>query len=415
MDQSFADFGPMVAAVVALTLVVTVGWVYLAPLVDPVISKNPLHGDAARYHELALNLLAGRGFSTESGPTSFQAPGYPAFLAVVYLFFEPQLTFARLTQALLHSVTVLLVVASARMVLRETRSAVLASLIFGLNPLLIYTAGWVYSETLFIFVVAAALYTAAKITADGSELKPALYFGLGFLEGIAALIKSSFLPVIPLSFLWGYWILPARARRLRLLMAALVIAGALFPITPWTVRNYLVHSQLVVISTNSGSNLNGGNNPLADGGFTPGYPYVVPGYSETASDLLLTKAALDYICSEPGAFLARMPQKLYKLLAVTEFGTSGQFPSRLSLAANAVYLVFLCLCIRGVILSRRRQRHLLYGYLLVIVTIGTSLVFFGATRFQLPLAPVFAMLAAVGLTNWSWPTAGLFRVKTDVI
>lgn len=56
--------GLAVIPVVAATLVVTVAWVYLAPWLDPVVSRNPLHGDAAGYHELALSLLAGHGYST---------------------------------------------------------------------------------------------------------------------------------------------------------------------------------------------------------------------------------------------------------------------------------------------------------------------------------------------------------------
>lgn len=213
------------------------------------------------------------------------------------------------------------------------------------------------------------------------------------------LVKSSFLPMIPLSLIWAYLILPDRARGMRLAMMALVAVGTVLPITPWTARNYMVHHQLVTVSTNTGSNLNGGNNPLADGGFTPGYPYIIPGYSETESDRLLTKAAIDYIRAEPGAFLALIPKILIKLFAVSEFGTSGQFPSRFALLANVFHLLFLLLCIISAVLTRRRIRLFLHGYLLVITKILTSVVFFGATRFQLPLAPVLAILASVGLAH----------------
>src|SRR5262245_18474410 len=62
--------------------------------------------DALEYHNLALNMLAGKGYTLDGAQIVNRAPAYPVFLALVYAVFGQQPAVARIVQALLISLVV---------------------------------------------------------------------------------------------------------------------------------------------------------------------------------------------------------------------------------------------------------------------------------------------------------------------
>ena len=64
---------------------------------------RPLGGDEPAYHALAVHLLKGEGFVTESGqPTAFRTPGLPLFLCALYSVVGEDDTRARIVLAALN-------------------------------------------------------------------------------------------------------------------------------------------------------------------------------------------------------------------------------------------------------------------------------------------------------------------------
>lgn len=59
--------------------------------------------DALDFHTIALNLVAGNGFTLDGLPTASRAPGYPFFLAAVYSLTQNSLFAVQLAQAFLET------------------------------------------------------------------------------------------------------------------------------------------------------------------------------------------------------------------------------------------------------------------------------------------------------------------------
>ena len=78
---------------------------------------------------------------------------------------------------------------------------------------------------------------------------------------------------------------------------------------PWTWRNARLFHAFLPLTTSAGVNLVGGNNAQADGGFVWSGPYVLTGMNEVDSQRQYTTLALDWIKSNPLAFLRLLPRE----------------------------------------------------------------------------------------------------------
>ena len=106
------------------------------------------------------------------------------------------------------------------------------------------------SESLFGLLVALSLLAAYRLVESASVGRALL---LGTLVGLAALTRSEALIFLPLVLIPVLRVpRGGRAALVALLAFAVVL-------TPWTVRNWIVFDQPVIISTNSGSAVAGAN------------------------------------------------------------------------------------------------------------------------------------------------------------
>lgn len=129
-------------------------WAYAAQLPPnaPLVSV-----DAQGYHALALNLLAGHGFTLNTAPPfvpdAIRTPLYPVFVATVYALTGPAAAHVALAQSLLDALTALVIVASVRRLTSGSRWAWVAGALYALNP----TAWRFANELLTEILLAAAL------------------------------------------------------------------------------------------------------------------------------------------------------------------------------------------------------------------------------------------------------------------
>ena len=95
--------------------------------------------------------------------------------------------------------------------------------------------------------------------------------------------------------------------------AAVVYAAMALVIVPWTVRNYLVFGEFVLISTNGGGTLLSGNNPTAWGDYTEDDPLVrqVPNdvAGQVANDRLARSLALQWIEEQSACLCHPRPEE----------------------------------------------------------------------------------------------------------
>jgi 4-amino-4-deoxy-L-arabinose transferase-like glycosyltransferase len=203
-------------------------------------------GDSLIYGDIAKNWLDHGiyGLSHAEGPqpTWIRLPGYPAFLAACFVLFGREHYHAVLLAQIVIDIAGCYFIADlARRTVSE-RAGRCAFLLAALCP---FTANYTVAplaETLSIFFVAAALDSAvAAFTAldeGGSSWAAWTWCGIAVSAGIMLRPDGGILLVaIGLFLLWRMWRRPEERARL-FGAGVLVLAIAIAPLAPWTLRNW---------------------------------------------------------------------------------------------------------------------------------------------------------------------------------
>jgi 4-amino-4-deoxy-L-arabinose transferase-like glycosyltransferase len=139
-------------------LALIVRLIYVARLPPGAITE-PV--DALGYDQLACNLIAGHGLSLcESPPyypTNIRTPLYPAFVATVYILAGERPIAVAVAQAILDSVTALLVGVIAER-LANRRTGLIATAMYALLPGQVQFVGTLMTETLLAFLIALTVW-----------------------------------------------------------------------------------------------------------------------------------------------------------------------------------------------------------------------------------------------------------------
>jgi 4-amino-4-deoxy-L-arabinose transferase-like glycosyltransferase len=372
-------------AIVGIALLLRVIWVLMAPRVDPFLRDNPLYGDATGYNILAVNLTRGLGLTWDGvTPTAVRPPGYPVFLAMIYLIFGENYAFVRLAQALLGALTCVPVywVASR---FGGKGVALIAALGVAVYPLLIYFTGWQIAETIAIFLYWGAL--AAFLRAKDTQ--KAMWIVLaGLLFGMGSLVRPQMM-LLPVALCLVGWLLGSNWG-VRWTLCAIVISTCLV-IAPWMVRNRLVLGAWVPVATLGGLNLYAANNSTADGGFSSDVPMsILPGMSEPESDRQYTKMALTWISENPRSFLALLPKKLVRFFSPLERTMGGVSEGLFAAVVSLTWYVLLLFAIYGIWVLQRQNP--VAGALILVTPILYEalliLIFHGGSRYALPTIPI---------------------------
>lgn len=374
-------------------------------------------------------------------PGAWQPPGQTVFMAAVMAASGRSLLAVKLAQVMLGTLCVGLVYALGRAWF-DRRCGLAAAWLCALYPNLIAFTHYLWSETLFSFLLLGALWLLTR--RPGPPTPGSALLG-GALLGLGALTRGTLLYFLPVLLAWLVWTHRSGAR-VALARAALVASVALLVVAPWAVRNTRVHGGFVMIETNGPYNLWRGNGADAFAGRgdprTPHYAWPFEGVplapvgnrsasrlveeakralgSQEPTDLQIIgyarHAAWRSILDDPAAFFSRIRYRLIDMWNPTSFlirhfrlGAYGEVPHALqaSVTAAAVlgYLLAMGLACAGFWLARRRPQAWLV-LLLVAFFSGVSALAFGLTRFRLPLVPPLIVLgspAAVALLDRLWP------------
>jgi 4-amino-4-deoxy-L-arabinose transferase-like glycosyltransferase len=172
------------------------------------------------------------------------APGYEALLATLFRLFGPDPNVVRAAQVALGTATVAGVYGIAKRAGGQ-RAARLAGLLSAIYPSLVAYVQYLYSETLFIALLVAAVYALHR-SADGPTRGEQV--AAGVLFGLAALTRAVVVYFLPL------WLAVSLARRRprEARAAALVLVVALAVIAPWTIRNAFHHGGFLLVDPTLG-------------------------------------------------------------------------------------------------------------------------------------------------------------------
>jgi hypothetical protein len=345
-------------------------------------------------------------------PTSFRAPLYPAFLAVVYFFGGTDFSrffAARLAQAIFLGAPLapLTYLAAKRLfpplqkgemtgVRSERAARISAGIVACYSMLLVYPLGLGTENPFFILLLASFLFLL-KLKDD-----PTVFHFLlsGFLLALTALTRSVILPFAGLAVLWTWFFLKQKR-------GAILIAVALtLTITPWMIRNSLLHDQLTTIETSMGYNLYLGYHPQGNGSFVFGPSLdLLPILDDAERDRLGTQQAIAFIKAQPERFVPLAMNRLGYFFGLEKrvlmyFYSNdiiGYVPLPLLLTIAAIlllpFVIIATSAALGLSLLQWRSEHILLG-LLVVSYILPHVFILSEDRFHLALVPYIAILAA---------------------
>ena len=342
-------------------------------------------------------------------PTSFRAPMYPTFLALIYFltgagagrFFA-----ARIVQAALNALLAPLTYLVSQRLFPDNQSAsIISAWVVACYPLFIlYPIGLATENLFFLFVLSSFFFLlrAADKPLDKNYLIPGLFLSL------AALTRSVILPFVGLTVLWVWFTLEQKRGAMLMALTMFVM------IAPWVIRNSLLHHKLTGIESSMGYNLYVGYHPESNGSFTFGPSLdLISILDDAERDQLGTQKALEFIRAEPERVLPLAVNRLgfffglekRVLMYFYSNDLVGYFPSALLLTIATVLLMPFFLvapsAALGLALTRLRPGTILL-YLLLFAYILPHVLILSEDRFHLAIVPFLSILAAQAWTGgWS--------------
>jgi 4-amino-4-deoxy-L-arabinose transferase-like glycosyltransferase len=369
--------------------------------------------DGLSYDNIARNLLSGVGYWDKTGewpseppyadpasPTLRWMPGYPFFIAGVYLLFGKTYWAVYFCQVVLGVGIASFVYLLAKYTLGE-RVAILAVFLYATEVFSIWLCGRFQTEQLFTFLLVAALYCFVRmIQEQRAQIRFAVLFGL--LAGAGTLTR----PVAGLTFVGLCAVALATrqeplnrtrpgTRGCAVITACVVFVGSL---GPWLVRNYKLTGAFV-LSTEAWQTLTMANNDDGRLYFTPqglsGMPRTSIEQSEIERERLYRAFVINWVAKHPGQFMQSYIKRAIAFWSPLIPDVETRFVRALiAVTFNTVLVLFATMCI---FTHRRLWRKFLPIYVtLISFTLGYSLAFV-STRFRFPIYPLLEILAAGGM------------------
>jgi 4-amino-4-deoxy-L-arabinose transferase-like glycosyltransferase len=404
--------------------------------------------DQMSYDNLARRILTGHGYSFEqnwwpdtaaNAPTAHWSFLYPLFLAFIYWIFGFNPLVARIIQSILAGIIFPLLV--YRLANRRFGSIIglVAAMISAIYIYFFYYSASLMTETLFIIGILWSFDIAIGIRYS-QHPNFSHWFLLGIAMTITVLLRQTFLPIIGLIGFWLWY--AARGNRLKIIKGftisiLIVIAG----IAPWTIRNYRVFHQFVLLNTNAGYAVYWANHPSLQIGdmqllTTQEYLAMIPselkGMDEASLEKELMRRSISSIISDPWHYIRLT---LSRFLVQFKFWPSpdSSLMSNLSRVCSfGLFLPFICYGLWLVIFRSKRYKSvydtnnrpdlsnwlrspialwLLFFIIYNLMHIAT----WASIRYRLPTDAVMIIFAAVGIVDLYQRIMVKFKLKTKLL
>lgn len=269
-------------------------------------------GDNEYYRSLAMNLLAGKGYSVQlpgaptPQPTAKTVPGMSFYIASVFAMTGADIQHVRLVNVALEMITTLVIMLLVLRVTGCPRRMLAAGWLYALWPVAILFAGdW---STICLATCSVAVITALHIGV-GERRFGALAVGLAV--GLGVLVRPAAL-VMPLALVW--WpesIARSRVAQVRYVLLAYVGVG--LALTPWLIRNAVVMGSPVLASQSSWVFYRGWTGEGLTDRATNASSLPYRPDQEIAMQPVYLRAGLDEIRQHPGKSLRLAVEKVFRL------------------------------------------------------------------------------------------------------
>jgi len=394
------------------------------------IRGNPFYAspvvDAQTYHERALEIAAG---VLVVGEPFWQPPLYPYLLGAVYSAFGADPTLVRMLQAALGATTCALTYDLGRRIGGRTTGWIAGGLLVAYGPLLFFE-GELLPPVVALPLNLGALLLLMK--ADAGLWRRACAGLLMGLSVIAVPTVAAFALVAPVLAEWSDRSLKGKGHGSGIRDHAVgwlpYVAALVLPIAPVFGHNLLSGGEPVAISTNGGINFYLGNNPDYDRtvGVRPGLEWeklareaerAAP-QSASARSRYWFARGLEFAAQEPVAWMALNVKKTlllvgrHEIVRNLDYTFFKRFAPVLRIPLPDFGWLF-PLAALGILAAWRDRRRLALVLGFVGLYGAGVLLFFVTARYRLPLVPLCAVFAGLGVTACvRWARAQSWRSLT---
>jgi len=387
--------------------------------------------DQISYHNLALRVIGGEGFSfgklwwpitPANAPTAHWSFLYTLYLALIYSLFGPQPIIARILQAIIVGILHPYITYRIGEKLFTRSVGLAAAAITAVYVYFFYYGAALMTEPFYITAILFSLYFSMQLAESTSRRQDVkLGIALGISIAIALLLRQVYLLFLPFLFLWIFVVRFTKSRNLPILSTALAVALIVLFILPVTIYNFSRFGRFVLLNTNSGYAFFWGNHPIYGTTFIPILP------TETYQDLIpeelrhLSEADLDRELLSRGIQFVVNDPKRYMLLSLSRIPpyftfwyspTSSTLSNISRIASFGIMLPFMIVGLvlgikKNVLENRNHFLSLLNSpqallMIFVLAYSGVHILTWTLIRYRLPVDAVlipFAGLALVEITQ----------------
>jgi len=386
--------------------------------------------DQISYHNLALRVLGGHGFSfgelwwpitPADAPTAHWSFLYTLYLVLVYFLFGPHPIAARIIQAIIVGILHPYITYRIGEKLFSRNIGIVAAAITAVYVYFFYYGAALMTEPFYVTAILFSVWFAIQLS-ESTETKQDVKLGLalGLSLAVTLLLRQVFLLFIPFLFLW-VWITRFRLsqnltpfmRRVPLLSTVLSFALIAACILPVTLYNYSRFGRFVLLNTNSGYAFFWGNNPIYGTKFipilsTPEYREMIPPdvrhLDEAALDQELLKRGVQFVMDDPTRYvllsLSRIPPYFM-------FWYSSDSSTLSNISRIGSFGVFLPFMLYGLFLGTKRSHgfwNLVFSpqgllMLFTLVYSGAHILTWTLVRYRLPVDAVLIPFAGLALLD----------------
>jgi 4-amino-4-deoxy-L-arabinose transferase-like glycosyltransferase len=387
--------------------------------------------DQISYHNLAIRVLTGHGFSfgeiwwpiTPAGaPTAHWSFLYTFFLVAVYALFGVHPLAARLIQAVVTGLVQPYLAYHTGNILFSKSVGLVSAALTAVYAYFIYYDAALMTEPFFITLVMGSLYLAIVIAQNSTGAKEdmtvrraiGLSFLLGLILGSAVLLRQLILLFVPIVFLWLWWV--RRKRSLNLTLASFLVASLVIVlmILPFSIYNTSRFGHFVLLNTNSGYAFFWANHPiygthfqaiLSDASYQSLIPDDLRHLDEAALDQALLRQGLQFVLDDPVRYVLLSISRIPVFFMFWPSSDSSLISNVSRVASFGILWPFmaygLCRAAAHGKLSLADRLASPTSLLLIFVFVYTMihLLSWALIRYRLPVDAVLVIFAALALVN----------------
>lgn len=372
--------------------------------------------DAEAYRRIALEIRAGDWLGDS---VYYLDPLYPFFLAAIYAVAEPDSRGVLLAQALLDSLSVLILMALTRRIF-DHRAALAAGMLAASYSLFFFYDGLLQKEALMVFLTCSALLLCLRAADRDRAIG---WLPAGLLIGLAALTRGNSLLFVPALLLWIA--VAGRGPLVRRVLAGLCLAlGVAAILVPVGVRNRIVGGDFVLLNSQAGQNFFIGNFRANATGAYLAPPFLRPNPEVEEQDFanearrrtgrddlrpseissFWLREGIAEITADPGHFGRHLGRKLLVFANRYEIPDNASFEYFEKDVSRILRLPFpgwgfvFPLAVAGMWMARRNRLASIPMLYFAAYT-GGILLFFNLSRMRLPVVPVAIAFAGFALVE----------------